>query len=207
MATDHRGHTVPIGAAPARRQDLLDLSMSINDIVPVANATARAQALVDIGSSSTKPLYVLQRDIGHVLWHDGTRWRRHGDQEIASASAVSTTLLATGSTSWTTVASQTVTTLGGPVLVRGSVMLVNANSGAFRWASVRLLTDSTAHAVVIKDIALHFISGGSPGAVVSWDWPINSLAAGSHTFALQGQGSAATSVQCTATSLVVIEKP
>lgn len=76
MAEDKRGHTVPTGPAPARRQDLLDLSLSINDVVHVAGATAAAQALTDLGSSDARPLVVRREDTEQYLEHTPTAgWR------------------------------------------------------------------------------------------------------------------------------------
>lgn len=84
MATDIRKHVVPgAGDAPSR-QALLDLGLSINDIVPVASTTERAQLVVDLTNtgrapSLARPLIVFRTDAtpGSELevTSDGATWR------------------------------------------------------------------------------------------------------------------------------------
>lgn len=67
MATDARKHTVPGAADAPSRQALLDMSLSIRDLVPVATVTARAQLVADLTAigqapSATRPLMVYRAD-------------------------------------------------------------------------------------------------------------------------------------------------
>jgi hypothetical protein len=68
MVVDARKHTVPPGTGvPPARQALLDLSLSLHDVVPVANATERAQLVADltaagVGPAADRPLYVHRTD-------------------------------------------------------------------------------------------------------------------------------------------------
>lgn len=79
MATDARGHTVPDGGAAPKRADLLDMSLSVRDIVYVGNTTARAAAATALGASATNPVYTHRADAaaGRELevTTDGTAWQ------------------------------------------------------------------------------------------------------------------------------------
>lgn len=78
MATDARGHTVPDGASAPHRGDLLDLSLSVRDIVYVGNVTARASAATALGASATNPVYTHRADAGAgrelEVTTDGVNW-------------------------------------------------------------------------------------------------------------------------------------
>ncbi len=78
MATDAAKHTIPAGTDGMRRQNLLDLSLSINDIIPVANATERDSvyaALVAAGRvPASAPVRVDRLDTGLLERNTGTGW-------------------------------------------------------------------------------------------------------------------------------------
>nr|DAN48758.1 MAG TPA: putative tail fiber protein fold, Tail fiber, receptor [Caudoviricetes sp.] len=76
---DQRGHKVPSPTDPARRQDLLDLSLSIPSYKACASETAAAQyvaALAGVGltASPSQPVYVWRTDLNAVRVWDGSRW-------------------------------------------------------------------------------------------------------------------------------------
>lgn len=80
MATDARGHTVPASTDRPRRQNLLDLSTSINAITTVANTTARAALVTAMTTagltpSTALPLLVYRTDAARLeMTIDGTNW-------------------------------------------------------------------------------------------------------------------------------------
>lgn len=76
---DQRGHKVPSPTDPARRQDLLDLSLSIPSYKACASETAASQyvaALAGVGltASPSQPVYVWRTDLDAVRVWDGRRW-------------------------------------------------------------------------------------------------------------------------------------
>lgn len=76
---DQRGHKVPSPTDPARRQDLLDLSLSIPSYKACASETAASQyvaALAGVGltASPAQPVYVWRTDLNAVRVWDGHRW-------------------------------------------------------------------------------------------------------------------------------------
>lgn len=76
---DQRGHKVPSPTDPARRQDLLDLSLSIPSYKACASETAAAQyvavlAGVGLTASPAQPVYVWRTDLNAVRVWDGRRW-------------------------------------------------------------------------------------------------------------------------------------
>lgn len=79
MATDARGHTVPDGTSAPHRGDLLDLSLSVRDIIYVGNTTERASAATALVASATNPVYTHRADApaGRELevTTDGTTWQ------------------------------------------------------------------------------------------------------------------------------------
>lgn len=84
MAQDARKHIVPSGAEAPRRKAILDLGLSIRDIVPVANTTERGQLISDltaagVAPSATNPLLVYRADAtaGFELEYtiNGSTWR------------------------------------------------------------------------------------------------------------------------------------
>lgn len=80
MATDNRGHTVPAASDVPSRTTLLNLSLSMCDVVPVTNATTRTTAVTNLGATTAKPLLVARADAraDSILEesHDsGTTWR------------------------------------------------------------------------------------------------------------------------------------
>ena len=85
MATDARGHTVPIGNDFAQRKSLTNLSLSIGDTKTCQSEAAANLRVSEITSalsaaglppiSADNPVYVSRADLGGVLMrHDGTRW-------------------------------------------------------------------------------------------------------------------------------------
>lgn len=84
MALDVRKHKVPSGAEAPRRQAILDLGLSIRDVIPVANTTERAQMISDltaagVAPSATNPVLVYRADAtaGFELEYtiNGSTWR------------------------------------------------------------------------------------------------------------------------------------
>lgn len=84
MATDVRKHTVPAPGDAPRRQAILDLGLSIRDVIPVANTTARSQLITAMGAagqgpSASNPVLVFRADatagLNHEYTTDGTTWR------------------------------------------------------------------------------------------------------------------------------------
>lgn len=83
MGTSPRTHTIPLAGETPRRQAIVDLATSINDIVPAANATARAQILADLTAAgqaptAARPLYVMQTDTREIWEHNGAAWSPWG---------------------------------------------------------------------------------------------------------------------------------
>lgn len=130
MAADARGHTVPTGEQPPRRQDLLDLSLSVRDVVYVPNATARAQLVADLaaagrGPSTSNPVYVHRGDAGdgmHLEYSmDGTSF-----WSVMAADTAWATLPVT-LTGWTTNSSFHLRRVGAVVFCKARIQ---PNSGA-----------------------------------------------------------------------------
>lgn len=111
---DARGHVVPSGDDPARRQALLDLSLSIPSIHAVkssAEAVQHVQALAAAGVAATpeSPVYVFRTDLATIFWWDGARW----------ASSIQVQLQAMGGWSWGV--------NGGRTTIAGSHVTVEIN--------------------------------------------------------------------------------
>lgn len=83
---DARGHTVPTGSDAARRQSLLDLSMSIPSIRSVASESEASQYVAQlraagITASDRDPAFVWRRDLGVLQVWNGTVWRTQAQVE------------------------------------------------------------------------------------------------------------------------------
>lgn len=168
------------------------------------NPPTDQQAALNAIATPSNPVWidaqgVLKRSSGSGF--AASVWTRRG----ATANATTTTIAT--SPSWTTVATLTTPAQTGILDVAGMVLLVNANSGVDRRASVQLLIDASPHAVALSGIDLRYVSGQSVGHVVSFIWPVTGLSVGSHTLALQVQASGANSVQAVAASLRIAEVP
>lgn len=89
---DARKHDTPEALEAPRRTAILDLSLSVNDIVPVANVIEQAQVvadLVDAGVAPTPalPLFTTRADGPDLEVYDGTTWRIVGAPVIFESSA------------------------------------------------------------------------------------------------------------------------
>lgn len=83
---DARGHTVPTGSDAARRQSLLDLSLSIPSIRSVASESEASQYVAQlraagITASDRDPAFVWRRDLGVLQVWNGTVWRTQAQVE------------------------------------------------------------------------------------------------------------------------------
>lgn len=87
---DQRGHKVPSPTDPARRQDLLDLSLSIPSYKACASETAASQyvaALAGVGltASPAQPVYVWRTDLNAIRVWDGRRWSGESNLQMELA--------------------------------------------------------------------------------------------------------------------------
>lgn len=83
---DARGHTVPTGSDAARRQSILDLSMSIPSIRSVASESEASQYVAQLRAagitpSDRDPAFVWRRDLGVLQVWNGTAWRTQAQVE------------------------------------------------------------------------------------------------------------------------------
>lgn len=107
-------------------------------------------------------------------------------------------------TTWATYATLTVTTKGNDIYVTIHGYINNGNSGANRTFDLRIRRDTT----VLKTFTgflLPNIAGGQPGYMFAWTYQDSAPAAGSHTYDIQLQGSAAASVILSVNQVVVHE--
>jgi len=207
MATAANGVTVPAGSDVFQPQvDMTALNASLHGriMIPAANATARVALIAGCGWAPTAadPLVVLQTDIGAVLIYDGTRWHYVSDRKILSSTLTTATTLA-GTPSTTDLVSVTVTTLGGPVTLRGYAILSNANSGANRSADVYPTVDGTPVGPTIS-VDVLYVSGVNWRNSNSFEWTVTP-AAGSHTFTLRADASMGAALQATFATLTGVE--
>lgn len=77
--TDARRHTIPLGSDQARRQSLLDLSLSISDIRGVSSQADADQYVASLGPAgayvdSLHPVYVWRADREEIQIWTGDRW-------------------------------------------------------------------------------------------------------------------------------------
>lgn len=77
--TDARGHTVPTGSDQARRQSLLDLSLSIPSVRTAKTSAEAAQYVAALAAagvvvSPEAPAFVNRTDLGVIMSWDGTSW-------------------------------------------------------------------------------------------------------------------------------------
>lgn len=215
MAQTELGIEVPAGSDAFDPQgDMVTLADSLRSrvIVPVPNVTARTALAAAIGWTPTaaEPLRVWRGDATPTPreeWYDGTRWHVAADLTLGYGRLTTTPTVA-GTPNWTNLASVTALTLGGPCLIRTHVVLGNGNSGAPRLGSFRVVMDGTALTAPIGiDMYLDLISGNNTvprAGGYTWD---HQPAAGTHTWTLQGNGSAAGSVIAYQGELSVVERP
>lgn len=166
--------------------------------------------IITVCTSATRPAspgtgqMVYETDTKATNIYNGARWSRVNDTEVGNNVMAGTPTLASGS--WTTLCTVNATTLGGALRITGSTVIGNANSGGDKLAQVRLTVDGTAQTPTIQDIDLRYIPSAGPTGPAAFTWPIAAPAAGSHTYLLQAQASAVSSLIAYAASLVVIEK-
>jgi hypothetical protein len=94
----------------------------------------------------------------------------------------------TFTTTYTTYATATITTDGRPVLVNWSAMYSNANSGANRLVSFRVLRNSSAVGLAYTNLFVPLVSGSSTPYVASGTF-IVTQSAGTYNFNLQAQAN------------------
>lgn len=167
-----------------------------------ANAAARNALLASLGSSATSPLYVHQQDILATVWHDGTRWHRTADSQVGFNSYAGTTIIPA---TWTTFATVTATTLGGPCTVMWDAVPDNDNSGNTRVLNCRVQCDG----VTIgnsPDYDVPNIVGSTHRVSVSGA-SRSTPGAGAHTWTIQFQASVTNTMRCRSASLSVTEHP
>jgi len=170
-------------------------------ITRVANAAER-NALT--GASPTNPIYVHRVDSVTLERSVGSGFRvvaatRRGSARLASQPVVAAT------PSWTTLATVTATTLGGACVADVFANLANANSGANRVGSLQVTIDGVAIGPAIIDFTLPNVSAPAPYAA-SYSWE-STPAAGAHTWVLQANGSAGSSVSALQAVITVTEHP
>lgn len=113
-----------------------------------------------------------------------------------TASVVTTT------PSWTDVATFTGTSLGGECFVQWVITLANGNSGADRTGSLRVICDAT-QLGTIGPVSLLLANLPRIGRAGEYS---STPGAGSHTWKLQANGSAASSVVAEMAAIHVIER-
>lgn len=117
-----------------------------------------------------------------------------------------TDTLQTFTTSNVTYATVTATTIGGNILVEWGMRIANANSGAQRSSTVRILQDAATITPASKLYHNVLISGNSDAFwSFSDQYLLTSVSAGSHTWDLQALASAASSVQSNGVYIRVTE--
>lgn len=183
-------------------------SPSVTWVAPVAVAAGgiTPASTTSFGSGQYVGQFIDDPTFGLLRWN-GTAWRRVADTVLGRASLAASAVVA-ATPSWTTLATVTATTLGGSVLLSASAILANANSGAVRTGSLRVAVDGTSvGSPAGLDIYLDYVAGAEPQRSVAGDWQATGVAAGSHTFTVQANGSAASSVRAWNATLVVTEQP
>jgi len=179
-------------------------------VTPKAPYAVAAGGIVPVPDSSGYPAspYVGQvaddASLGGMVRWNGTRWAviaatRRGVARLASQPVVAAT------PSWTTLATVTATTLGGACVADVFANLANANSGANRVGSLRVTIDGVAIGPAIIDFTLPNVSAPAPYAA-SYSWE-STPAAGAHTWVLQANGSAASSVSALQAVITITEHP
>lgn len=143
-------------------------------------------------------------DVNRYEKHDGAGWKPLiGDRTIVDAAhMLAGSLVLTGTPGWTDIASGTGTSTGLPCVVRWTGSASNGNSGTDRTMSWRVVIDGVTELGTIAGVSMPLanlprISKG--GAYRS------TPAAGSHTWKLQANGSAASSVIVDHGQLHVVE--
>lgn len=167
--------------------------------VPVRSATER-DALTKFTGLTVKRL-----DSGGRVerWDGASRWvgASPADVTLGDATFSGSFVLPTGP-SWNDIASVTATSSGGLCTLRGSLSVFNGTSGADRTAIFRAVCDSTQ--VWISDT----VSLPLNGTPTRTRFPVatSTPAAGSHTWKIQGQASAALAVIVDAAAISVVER-
>lgn len=214
MTKNALGIEVPAGGDAFNPQgDMVEMAASMDGriIVPVPNTTARDALAASLIPTVDKPLYVLRADAAPspcVEWSDGTRWHVLADTRLGrSRLSVGIPMTVAGTPAWTTVTSVTATSRGGVCSVYAQVILANANSGATRTGSFRITVDGVALTTPPGiDLTLAYVSGAEPFTSGAFQWESQPVA-GSHTWALQANGSAGASVRVWNAALSVTESP
>lgn len=111
--------------------------------------------------------------------------------------------------SWTDLATVTATSYGGPVAVRWLGALWNGGSGTDRTGQLQVTCDGTALATsATASIPIGSAGSASNGPRVTKGGTVtHTPAAGSHTWKVQGNASAASAVISSLATLTVVEKP
>jgi len=125
------------------------------------------------------------------------------DTRLGSARLATPTVVA-GTPSWTTLATLTATTNGGLCVVDVSTILENSNSGANRTGSLSVILDGTALTPAQIDYFLIYLAGGQTPTAAVFNWE-STPAAGSHTWVLRANASAASSVTANQAVMTVTE--
>ena len=183
MATDAAKHTVPAGTDGMRRQNLLDLSLSIHDIVPVANATERDSvfaALVAAGRvPASAPVIVDRLDTGQLERRAGSTWVPIGTTRQLAAAALPSDSGAVGTTEMA-VLTANVVSVNGKVRITVSGRLLFSDVTTQGRALVRV-RDGSATGTVLTSGAKVPDAIGTPGAETITVIGSGTLTPGAHT--------------------------
>ncbi|MEW9874042.1 hypothetical protein [Arthrobacter sp. HS15c] len=164
----------------------------------IRNSTERAEI-----TSPAQGQEIDRRDTGRREKWNGTRWALAAATELGHSLAGSSGAIAQ-TPSWTDLHTVTGTTQGGEVAISYAIALANGNSGAHRDAAVRITCDGgeidgwTFTIPYIAGIQVPF----NPSLLVE-----HTPTAGSHTWKIQGNASAAGAVVVLKGSVAVTEKP
>lgn len=134
MATDVRKHTVPAAGDAPRRQAILDLGLSIRDVIPVANTTARSQLISALSAagqppSVTNPVFVYRADAGDGVEIEytinGSAWKTI--RAVSDTGWVSVTV----APGWTAYSTPLIRRIGDVVYLTGEMLGGESGSRVF----------------------------------------------------------------------------
>ena len=193
------GTTNTLGAG-ATITNTAALTVTRGSDIPVRNTTERDALTLFVG------LGVIRLDAGgrRERWN-GTRWVGHtpADVTIGDNSFAGTLILATGP-SWNDILSFTGSSTGGECVTRFNLGAFNGNSGIDRTAVFRVICDSTT--VWSSDTVTLPLAGNASPTRTRFGHGSSTPAAGAHTWKIQGQASAASSVVIDSASITVVER-
>lgn len=178
----------------ALADDAAHMGETSNVVIIVADAAAR-DALTE-----HQGMVVYRLDASRLEAWNGARWALTATTRLGHSF---TTPVAPAGTSYATVASVTVTTLGGTLTLDYTGIFQN-DSNDYRSADLQWLIDTSVFAG--NTFAVPYIASHQPPYSVALKREV-AVAAGTHTIALQTRASAVSAVINTAFSITVYENP